>query len=217
VRNPADSRLTVVTRVMSQIRREPVSSGENLEEAEMARISLEYRRTPFVRVLEWYSKRKYGELLDPGKVALHNRRVLTTTLAVEATAARWNQLDPTLRALAGMVASAEIGCSWCLDFGFWEHHHQGIDPVKLRAVSGWRDSEVYTELERAVMEYAEAMTATPPRVTDEQVERLRRDLSEGELVELTTQVSLENFRSRTNAALDLTSQGFKASCELRPA
>jgi hypothetical protein len=29
--------------------------------------------------------------------------------------------------------------------------------------------------------------------------------------------SLENYRSRINAALGLTSQGFKEYCELRPA
>jgi alkylhydroperoxidase family enzyme len=58
------------------------------------------------------------------------------------------------------------------------------------------------------MEYTEAMTATPPQVTDEQVERLRADLTDEQLVELTAWVSLENYRSRTNAALGLTSQGF---------
>jgi alkylhydroperoxidase family enzyme len=84
-------------------------------------------------------------------------------------------------------------------------------------VPQWRDSDAYTDLERAVMDYAEAMTATPPEVTDEQVERLRRDLTDAELVELSAQVSLENFRSRTNAALGLTSQGFKQYCELRRA
>ena len=31
----------------------------------------------------------------------------------------------------------------------------------------WRDSTVFTPLERDVMEYAEAMTQTPPTVTDE--------------------------------------------------
>jgi alkylhydroperoxidase family enzyme len=60
------------------------------------------------------------------------------------------------------------------------------------------------------------MTATPPEVTDEQVERLRADLTDEQLVELTSVISLENYRSRTNAALGLTSQGFKETCELRP-
>jgi alkylhydroperoxidase family enzyme len=180
----------------------------------MARIGLEHRRTVFVRAMEWYSRKKYGEVLDPGRVGLHNPRVLTTTLLLEGSAARWNAADPTLKALAVMAASARIGCSWCMDFGYWEFHHQGIDPAKLRAVPTWRDSDVYTDLERAVMEYAEAMTATPPEVTDEQVARLRLELSDAALVELTSLISLENYRSRTNAALGLTSQGFKEYCEL---
>jgi len=83
-------------------------------------------------------------------------------------------------------------------------------------VPRWRDSDVYTDLERTVMDYAEAMTATPPEVTDEQVERLREELTEEQLVELTAIAALENYRSRTNAALGLTSQGFKEQCELRP-
>jgi alkylhydroperoxidase family enzyme len=183
----------------------------------MARIGLEHDRTWFVRLVEWGSRRKYGKVPDPGKVALHNRRVLTSMLLTEGSAARWNTLDPTQKALTVMVVSARIGCSWCMDFGYWEFHHQGVDPVKLRDVPRWRDSDVYTDLERAVMDYAEAMTATPPEVTDEQVERLQQDLTDAQLVELTAMASLENYRSRINAALGLTSQGFKEYCELRPA
>lgn len=183
----------------------------------MARIDLTYRRTLGVRVIEWLTRRKFGKVLDPVKVAMHNRRVLVTSLAIEGTAARWKALDPNLKALAVMVSSARIGCSWCMDFGYWEFHHQGIDPAKLHDVPRWRDSTVYTDLERAVMDYTEAMTATPPEVTDEQVERLRRDLGDEQLVELTAWVALENYRSRVNSALGLTSQGFKEYCELRPA
>ena len=43
---------------------------------------------------------------------------------------------------------------------------------------------------------------------------LREELSDGQLVELTEMISVENLRSRTNVALGLTSQGFKAQCEL---
>ena len=65
------------------------------------------------------------------------------------------------------------------------------------------------------MEYAEAMTATPPDVTDEMVAGLRRELGDAELVELTMMVAVENVRSRFNSALGLTSQGFKDRCESR--
>jgi len=64
------------------------------------------------------------------------------------------------------------------------------------------------------MAYAEAVTATPPTVTDEMVAGLRRQLDDAELVELTMMVAVENIRSRFNSALGLTSQGFKDRCEI---
>jgi alkylhydroperoxidase family enzyme len=58
------------------------------------------------------------------------------------------------------------------------------------------------------------MTATPPAVTDELVAALRAHLSQAQFVELTAIVAVANLRSRTNAALGLTAQGFKDRCEL---
>jgi hypothetical protein len=91
-------------------------------------------------------------------------------------------------------------------------HHVPAD--KIRAVPGWRDSDVFTGLERLVLEYAGAMTNTPPDVSDEMVQRLRSQLSEAELVELTAMIAVENLRSRMNSALGLTAQGFKDRCDL---
>jgi alkylhydroperoxidase family enzyme len=84
----------------------------------------------------------------------------------------------------------------------------------MRDVPRWRDSDVYTDLERQVMAYAEAVTATPPAVTDRMVADLRRELDDAELVELTMMIAVENVRSRFNSAMGLTSQGFKDRCEI---
>ncbi len=120
--------------------------------------------------------------------------------------------------LAVMAAAARIGCAWCPDFGYWEATmHHDLPAGKIRAVPHWRDSDVFTELERLVLEYAEAMTGTPPGVTDEMVQRLSSQLSESELVELTAIVAVENLRSRINSALGLTAQGFKDRCDLQAA
>jgi len=182
----------------------------------MPRIPLAHRRTLTVRVMEWYSRRTYGDVLEPGLVAYHNPKVLRTMLRHETSIAKWNTLDPTLKALAVMASAAEIGCSWCLDFGFWEAHNHGVDHEKLRRVTSGGDDPVYSPLERQVIQYAVAMTQTPPTVTDEQVEELREHLNDAELVELTTIIAVENQRSRINSAMGLTSQGFKDQCELRP-
>jgi len=90
----------------------------------------------------------------------------------------------------------------------------GIPREKIEAVPHWRDSEVFSPLERLVMEYAEAMTATPPTVDDELVQRLRAHLDEAQLVELTAIICLENVRSRFNSAFGLTGRGFKDHCPM---
>ncbi|TQN41421.1 alkylhydroperoxidase family enzyme [Blastococcus colisei] len=184
-----------------------------------ARIPLDPPRTLLNRLTQWYSRRTYGTVLDPGAAIAHNGRVLRTYIRYEQSLARWNHLDPTLKALAVMSSAATIGCSWCMDFGYWVSAEDGVDPAKLRDVPRWRDSDVYSDLERQVMAYAEAMSTTPVGVTDEMVAALRRRLDDAQLVELTMMVSVENSRSRFNSALGLTSQGFRDRCEIpgRPA
>ena len=61
-----------------------------------------------------------------------------------------------------------------MDFGYYVSRTNGMADREARAGRRWRESDVYTPLERKVLEYAEAMTATPPTVTDEMVEALAR-------------------------------------------
>ncbi|SDM95903.1 carboxymuconolactone decarboxylase family protein [Streptomyces wuyuanensis] len=180
----------------------------------MARISLSPPRTLFYRAMEWYSNRTYGKVLDPAKALAHNPKVLRSDLRFELAVAKWNRLDADLKALAVMASAASIGCSWCMDFGHWENQRRGMDVRKVHDVPVWRESDAYTPLERDVMEYAEAMTANPPEVTDELAGRLLTALGEAAYVELTAMVAVENLRSRMNSALGLTSQGFKDHCEV---
>lgn len=179
-----------------------------------ARIPLREGTGLMDRLVQWYSRRTYGEVLDNGLALLHNRRVLWSVLRFEQGVAKWRCLDPDLKILAEMAAAASIGCSWCLDFGWYAAHSQGLDTTKLGDVPRWRESVVFTEEERRVLEYAEAMTATPPEVTDEMAAALREGLGEDAFVELTMIVAVENERSRFNTALGLTSQGFRDRCEL---
>ena len=66
------------------------------------------------------------------------------------------------------------------------------------------------------MEYAEAMTQTPPTVTDELSARLLEALGPAELVELTAFIALANLATRTNTAFGIESQEFSAACDLKP-
>jgi AhpD family alkylhydroperoxidase len=181
----------------------------------MARISLDPPQTLGYRLGARFSRRRYGVMLDPGAAIGHNMQVGRSYAIFELQVERWRQLDRGLKDLAVMAAAATIGCAWCMDFGYWEATVNHSVPVEqIRATANWRDSDVFTGLERLVLGYAEAMTATPPGVTDEMVDALRRHLTEAQLVELTAIIAAENLRSRINSALGLTAQGFKDRCEL---
>ncbi|MFP3987943.1 hypothetical protein U9R90_10645 [Streptomyces sp. E11-3] len=66
------------------------------------------------------------------------------------------------------------------------------------------------------MEYAEAMSQTPPTVTDELAARLLGRLGAPAMVELTSWVACANRSARTNVALGIESQGFAAARDMRP-
>jgi alkylhydroperoxidase family enzyme len=86
----------------------------------------------------------------------------------------------------------------------------GISERQLRELSSWRDSDAYTDLEKAAIEYAECLTRTPADVPEELFERLRAELDEPQLVELTAIISWENYVARFNRGFEVTPDGYAA-------
>ncbi|MFE3293154.1 carboxymuconolactone decarboxylase family protein [Rhodococcus sp. NPDC059234] len=167
-------------------------------------------------VVKRMSRRMFGDVPEPVAVAWHNRKVLDFSFAVGRKAEKWDQCDENLKSFAHMAVASLVGCSFCLDYGYFHAHNEGLDVAKAREVPRWRESGVFTPLERDVMEYAEAMTRTPPTVTDALSARLLAALGPAALVELTAFVALANLMTRTNTALGIESQEFSAACDLPP-
>lgn len=165
-------------------------------------------------IVRRFSKKLLGDVPEPVGVYFHNRPVLKAFLAVSGKARKWSACDENLKSFAHMAVAAQVGCSWCLDFGYFQAHNEGLDERKASQVPVWRTSEVFTPLERDVLEFAEAMTATPPTVTDAQFATLLEQLGEPAMVELTTQIALANLYTRSNVAMGIESQGFSSVCEL---
>ena len=167
-------------------------------------------------VIKWMSRRLLGDVAEPVAVAWHHRGVLNFSLLVGRRPRRWHACDANLKSFAHMAAVAMIGCGFCLDLAYFMAHNEHLDVDKAREVPRWRESTVFTPLERDAMAYAEAMTRTPPAVTDELSARLLDRLGAPAMVELTTVIALANLYARTNRAFGIDSQGFAASCALRP-
>ena len=74
-------------------------------------------------------------------------------------------------------------------------------------MANWQNEPVFSEKERAALAYAEAMTATPPQVSDELTRTLRQHFNDQAVTELTALIAFQNLSARFNAALDIPSQG----------
>ena len=172
---------------------------------------------PLVRLAHRYARARFGQVPEPFQVMAHSGPVMWTNAALESAVERgWTSLDAELRELAQLRAALTVACPWCVDFGSMLGVRAGTSRAKLEAVPEWRTSGLFSALERLVLDYAEALSETPLRVTDELVADLRAHLSERQLVELTSLVALENSRARFNAGLDIGQQGFSAgSCAVR--
>jgi AhpD family alkylhydroperoxidase len=162
------------------------------------------------------SRKMLGDVAEPVEVTWHNRKVVNLSFTLGRKAQKWDQCDENLKSLAHMAVASMVGCSFCLDLGYFQAHNHGLDLTKAREVPRWRESDAFTRLERDAMEYAEAMTQTPPTVTDELSARLLAPLGPAALVELTAYIALANFATRTNIAFGIESQEFSAACGLKP-
>ncbi len=167
-------------------------------------------------VVKRFTKKMLGQVPEPLGVYWHNRPVLKGYLAISGKAQKWEACDPSLKSFAHMAVASLIGCTWCLDFGYFAAHNENLDIGKAREVPRWRESDVFTPLERDVMAYAEAMSQTPPTVTDKMSARLLERLGAEAMVELTAYIALANFYARSNVAFGIESDGFAKACGLKP-
>jgi alkylhydroperoxidase family enzyme len=167
-------------------------------------------------VVKAFSRRLFGQVPESLGVMWHHQPVLKASMGFGQKLQKWDQCDEGLKSFAHMAVASLIGCSWCLDFNYFMAYNDGLDVEKAREIPRWRESEVFTPLERDVLGYAEAMSQTPPTGTDEMVAGLLDQLGPAALVELTTVIAYANLTTRSNGALGIESEGFATACGLAP-
>lgn len=112
----------------------------------MANVPLvEHPTRPIPKLAALYGQRRFGRATQPVQAASHHAGVLVAGGLVETAASvGWKKLDPHLALLAQQAVAPAIGCSWCVDFGYYESIQRGQDPAKVRDVPSWGQSDVYS-------------------------------------------------------------------------
>jgi AhpD family alkylhydroperoxidase len=180
----------------------------------MARV--EEKGGPMVRAAQLYSKRKYGREMTITPVIAHSRPTMIGWGAFEWWHERADRVDERLKDLAATRVATRVGCQFCIDIGSALGRKAGVTEAQLRDFHNYRTSPEFSDAERVVMEYAEELTKEPVEVPEDLHTRLREHFDEGQIVELTAAIAIENFRARFNNALDVAPSGFSegAYCPL---
>ncbi|WP_431682976.1 carboxymuconolactone decarboxylase family protein [Kitasatospora sp. KL5] len=111
-------------------------------------------------------------------------------------------LPAATQELVALRVSQINGCAVCIDMHTKEAVAAGEDAVRLNLVAAWREATVYTEAERAALEFAEQGTRIADGaggVGDEVWEAAAKHYDEEQLAALTLLVSFMNLANRLNA------------------
>jgi AhpD family alkylhydroperoxidase len=112
-----------------------------------------------------------------------------------------SSLGDTLIDLVNIRASQINGCAFCLDMHCKEAKIHGEQELRLYHISIWRESPLFTEVERAALEWTEAVTTLSEHgVPDDVYNRVRAQFSEKQISDLTFAVGVINLWNRLNVS-----------------
>lgn len=165
---------------------------------------------PLLRLVFWAVRKRLGQPVEPLQGYARSGAVLASQMALELCMERAQRVSEPLRKLAELRVAALVGCRFCLDIGSALVVRAGVSAEQVCDLNSYEESAAFSELEKLVLRYADATTATPVDVDDEMVRLLRAHLDEAQLLELTAAIAHENLRARMNHALGYGAQGFSS-------
>ena len=169
-----------------------------------------------VKIAYYFTRRAIGKLtgrqtermIEPLEIYAHVPVLFKGYAKFEQATAKLHRLDKRLHALAELKAATLTHCEYCIDMGSAISRQWGLTDKEILALPNYQTSPLFSELDKLILDYAVGMSRTPADVPSELFDRLRRHLDDGQLVELTHHIAVENMRGRFNMALGIGSAGF---------
>jgi 4-carboxymuconolactone decarboxylase len=170
----------------------------------------------YIKIASYFTRRSIANLtgretermIEPLGMYAHVPVLFKGYAKLEQATAKLHGLDKRLHALAELKAATLTHCEYCIDMGSAISRQWGLTDKELLALPNYQASPLFSELDKLVLDYAVAISRTPAEVSDELFNNLRHHLDDGQIVELTHHIALENMRGRFNRALGIGSAGF---------
>lgn len=171
---------------------------------------IEESKAPFwIKPLYSAYKKIVGKVGTSLKVQAHRPSIAWFGNLFGLSIEKSGKVEKRIHFLAQLRAAQIIECPFCIDIIPALGKKQGIlTDAEIAAVSHYFDSELFSIREKVAMEYAEAVSKTPVKVSDEMFNRVKQYFDEKQIVELTASIAFENYRARFNHALGIDSDNF---------
>ncbi|MEE9259361.1 MAG: carboxymuconolactone decarboxylase family protein, partial [Nitrospinaceae bacterium] len=167
----------------------------------------------YLRPFFWNQRRKYGAVLDSALLWARAPRLFGAVAILYGTIDRKSSpINPVLRSLVTVRVSQINDCAFCVDLNSSTLLKRGVSFSKVETLQNWRESNLFDEKERVVLEFAEAMTRPDIQIDDDLMARLKQYFDDDSIVELTGLIGFQNMSSKFNNALGVPPQGF---CQIR--
>ena len=148
-----------------------------------------------------------GSGIEPIEIWAHQPKMMMGMGKFNQAVRKGRSVDERLKNLVELKAAQMIGCEFCVDLGSQICRNSGLSDAELLALPRYQSSDLFTEREKAALDYAVAVMRTPVEVTDELFARVRSYFDDRQLVEITALLTLVNL-DRFNAAFGIGSAGF---------
>ncbi|HWM98400.1 MAG TPA: carboxymuconolactone decarboxylase family protein [Streptosporangiaceae bacterium] len=148
-----------------------------------------------------------GSGIEPMEVWAHQPKMMIGMGRFNQAVRKGKAVDERTKNLVELKGAQMIGCEYCVDLGSQICRNSGFSDEELLALPRYQSSDLFTDREKAALDYAVAVMRTPVEVTDELFARVRSYFDDRQLVEITALLTLVNL-DRFNAAFGIGSAGF---------
>ena len=148
-----------------------------------------------------------GSGIEPVEIWAHQPKMMVGVGMFNQAVRRGKDVDERIKNLVELKGAQMIGCEYCVDLGSQICRNSGFSDEELLALPHYQSSDLFTDREKAALDYTVAVMRTPVEVTDELFARVRSYFDERQLVEITALLTLVNV-DRFNAAFGIGSAGF---------
>jgi alkylhydroperoxidase family enzyme len=150
-----------------------------------------------------------GTGIEPMELWAHQPKMMMGMGRFNQAVRKGKTVSERIRNLVELKGAQMIGCEFCVDLGSQICRNSGFSDEELLALPRYQSSDLFTDQEKAALDYTVGVMRTPVEVTDEVFARMKEHFSDKQLVEITALLTLVNV-DRFNAAFGIGSAGFSA-------